>query len=533
MLTGQYSTFENRDKIRARVQKLVNPDEDGLHIPLEVQPILLKAVDEIAEPPSNLRENLKSEALHIQQIAEAEFQRKKKMWEEEFLNQLIEQTRDYPDGDMRPSQQPGKLTATSASLAPSNHPGAKHLEQFRAYVQDLLKSIAAFCQCTYALFFANLGTQDTVLFPLAATGVSAQLKRDLPHFNWRKAGFSGGALPEGKISSSAAYAVRGIRGNNHEEFADVSCVLPVARSGRHRGVLVLGPFKDAVDLDREADFLARVSDILSSFAFIKLEVRRLERQQQWKSTAQLLKHQIGTALTPISAQIQRSSLLARELDANSPQVPRILDLLRRADDLSFQLARGARETITQHMVQIETDDLDFELYPASVFVVNCVESFAQQAKTANRQIVIEDEKRVEALPAAEFDVARLTIALGNLLNNAIKYSYQDTTIYVRAALEALDNPENPILIIEVDDLGFEIALEDRERIFEEGTRSLTRAKMRNIPGSGFGLWEARAVVEAHGGKITVTCDKTTPHRTEGTCYRVIFTMRIPLYRVKR
>ena len=98
----------------------------------------------------------------------------------------------------------------------------------------------------------------------------------------------------------------------------------------------------------------------------------------------------------------------------------------------------------------------------------------------------------------------------------------------RASVEGVGRPDEAAAMVVIDDLGDEIRQEDRERIFEEGTRGLTAAKMGRIPGSGLGLWEARAVVEAHGGKISVTCEPTRIRRRQGLAYRVVFTVRIPL-----
>jgi signal transduction histidine kinase len=132
------------------------------------------------------------------------------------------------------------------------------------------------------------------------------------------------------------------------------------------------------------------------------------------------------------------------------------------------------------------------------------------------------------LPEADIDVARLTIAVSNLLDNALKYSFPNTSIYVRGSALSIHNPEMASALIEVDDLGVEIRLEDRERIFDQGTRGLIGAKMGRIPGAGLGLWEARAVIEAHRGEIGVNCEPTSILRSQGLAYHVVFSVRVPL-----
>jgi signal transduction histidine kinase len=126
----------------------------------------------------------------------------------------------------------------------------------------------------------------------------------------------------------------------------------------------------------------------------------------------------------------------------------------------------------------------------------------------------------------------MTIALSNVIENALKYSYSKTRIYLRSEVRLAGDLELAAAVIEVDNLGEEIRFEHQEAIFEQGTRGLTRAKMGRIPGTGLGLWEARAVVEAHGGKITVSCRPTAIHRRQGKAFRVIFSLRIPLRQAK-
>ena len=182
----------------------------------------------------------------------------------------------------------------------------------------------------------------------------------------------------------------------------------------------------------------------------------------------------------------------------------------------------------EHVLQVEPGDLEFERYPLSVLVINCATGFMKRAAERGLKLIIDDE--VEFLPEADVDVPRLTIALANLIDNAVKYSHPGRTISIRSHLDAISDPELAAAVIEVDSLGDEIAREKRERIFERGTRGLTEAKLGRIPGSGLGLWEARPVVAAHGGEIGVRCDETRVRSHIGPGYHVVFSVSVPLNR---
>ncbi len=85
--------------------------------------------------------------------------------------------------------------------------------------------------------------------------------------------------------------------------------------------------------------------------------------------------------------------------------------------------------------------------------------------------------------------------LGNLLSNAIKYSPEGGTITISGRMRS-DH-----VVICVQDEGPGIALEDVPRIFNLFYRSNQAA--RKTKGAGLGLFLAKAIVEAHGGKIWV------------------------------
>jgi signal transduction histidine kinase len=99
------------------------------------------------------------------------------------------------------------------------------------------------------------------------------------------------------------------------------------------------------------------------------------------------------------------------------------------------------------------------------------------------------------LPSLSVDPDRLGQVLGNLLNNAIKFTPVGGEVSVSA-----DRAEDEVWI-RVSDTGPGIALEDQERIFEPFYRG---QKGRRFPqGMGLGLSIARELVVAHGGRLDV------------------------------
>jgi two-component system sensor histidine kinase SenX3 len=110
------------------------------------------------------------------------------------------------------------------------------------------------------------------------------------------------------------------------------------------------------------------------------------------------------------------------------------------------------------------------------------------------------------------DRRQLVSALGNLIDNAVKYSDPGSEVRVQA-LRAGDR-----VGLAVSDRGIGIGSQHLERIFERFYR-VDRARSRETGGTGLGLAIVRHVAVNHGGEVTVTSQEG-----EGST----FTLLIPL-----
>ncbi len=104
-------------------------------------------------------------------------------------------------------------------------------------------------------------------------------------------------------------------------------------------------------------------------------------------------------------------------------------------------------------------------------------------------------------PPISGDHERLREVLTNLIGNAIKYSPEAGKIKVTGTWD-----KNNMVRLLVSDDGIGIPAADHERIFERFYRVDNRLA-RQTPGTGLGLFLVKAVVEAHGGRVSV---KSTP-----------------------
>jgi signal transduction histidine kinase len=101
-----------------------------------------------------------------------------------------------------------------------------------------------------------------------------------------------------------------------------------------------------------------------------------------------------------------------------------------------------------------------------------------------------------ALPAIRGDRTRLRQVLGNLIENAVKYSPEGGEVRVSAAAA------NGEVRIAVRDAGPGIPRDHQARIFEKFGRVDVPGASK--PGTGLGLFIARSIAEAHGGSLDVS-----------------------------
>lgn len=135
------------------------------------------------------------------------------------------------------------------------------------------------------------------------------------------------------------------------------------------------------------------------------------------------------------------------------------------------------------------------------------------AKKGNVELTLESIREV----TADADKVKLSLAITNLVENAIKYNVDSG--WVRVTLDA----DHKYFYIRVADSGIGIPEDSVEHIFERFFR-VDKARSREVGGTGLGLAITKNVIQMHHGVIDV---ESSPG--EGT----VFALRIPLNYVPR
>ncbi len=152
--------------------------------------------------------------------------------------------------------------------------------------------------------------------------------------------------------------------------------------------------------------------------------------------------------------------------------------------------------------------INFDIISLNTLLTDIVKRIRPLANNKSIELTLEYEREV----VAEVDEMKMTLALSNLIENAVKYTNEGG--YVRVSLDG----DHQNAFIKVSDTGIGIAEEEQGKIFDRFYR-VDKTRDRETGGTGLGLSITHSTVLIHNGSIKVMS-------TEGE--GSTFLLRIPL-----
>jgi len=199
----------------------------------------------------------------------------------------------------------------------------------------------------------------------------------------------------------------------------------------------------------------------------------------------LISHELRTPLTSIIGYLELTlddSNLTEEqrgyLDVVDHNADRLLKLV---DDLLF-------------VAQVEAGELEVRASELDLAAIARQSVAEAEPRAVAKGITLTYD--ADAAVPVQADKGRLFKVLDNLVSNAIKFTPTGGDIRV-----SVSNTDEAVRL-EVADTGIGIAAADQQRLFDRFFRTPTVVE-QHFPGTGLGLYIARAIVDAHGGSITV------------------------------
>jgi signal transduction histidine kinase len=227
--------------------------------------------------------------------------------------------------------------------------------------------------------------------------------------------------------------------------------------------------------------------LVGSYFIARAVTRELEVARLQSDFVSAVSHEFRT---PLASLCQLSEMLTDGRVPSEARRQEYYEGLRRASERLYRLV----ETLLDFgRMQAGAQQYRFELVEMGSFFRGVVEAFAQEAGERGYRVDVAEHPH---LPPVQADREALARALWNLLDNAVKYSPQNKTVWAKATCE------NGGVAISVTDKGLGIDPHEQKRIFKKFVRAAS-AEVAGAKGTGLGLTMVEHIVAAHRAQVHV------------------------------
>ena len=252
--------------------------------------------------------------------------------------------------------------------------------------------------------------------------------------------------------------------------------------------LILKENNETIKLPSEVnEFTEKLNDIKNDYITSKNNAK--EAEQKKNDLIMYMAHDLKTPLTSIIGYLtllNDEKNISKELQEKYLKIA--LDKSLRVEELTNQFFDITRYNL--HSMPINKTELNIT-YLLKQLIDECYPMLEKN----NLKCVLNAPDKVNYLG----DGDKLARAFGNLLKNAISYSYKDTVIEINVT-EELDK-----LYITFKNKGAKIPDYKLEKIFEKFYRG-DESRTSSTGGAGLGLAITKEIIELHSGKISVKND---------------------------
>jgi signal transduction histidine kinase len=217
------------------------------------------------------------------------------------------------------------------------------------------------------------------------------------------------------------------------------------------------------------------------------DVTRMKEFEKLKSDMlSLMSHELRTPLTSING-------FAELLMADESLPAEAREFLSIIHGESQRLSRMVSTFLSVARLE-QKDRQEVSMAPLLLgdVVRDAIGNFQPVAKRKRIRLVERDGQR---LPPVAADRGLITQAVAHLVDNAIRYSPERTTVMLSTALEA------DAVRLTIEDRGYGVPPEDLERVWEKFYRVSRDGRVKEEESTGLGLSFVREVVEQHGGQV--------------------------------
>lgn len=218
--------------------------------------------------------------------------------------------------------------------------------------------------------------------------------------------------------------------------------------------------------------------------------KKLQEIEQIKSDLlDTITHEFSTPIAIIKAYIDM--FLDGHFDMSNP---RHIDSLRSIRSAVVRLERLVMNLLTLSMGKGQNFELKKEKIFIQDIISNALSQLNEDITKKNINVILNIEPH---LPPIDADPSKLSIAVLNLLDNAVKFNKTGGIIRISAS-----QLKSKSIGVAISDTGIGIPEEKLEEIYSPFTQ-VDMSSTREHQGTGLGLTVAKTIIEAHNGKITL------------------------------
>jgi two-component system phosphate regulon sensor histidine kinase PhoR len=242
------------------------------------------------------------------------------------------------------------------------------------------------------------------------------------------------------------------------------------------------------DLERLERLASRVGLVLSNAQLLAQERQTVERLRQLDSMKSdfvaVTSHELRTPLTSVVGFIK--TLRRPDISLDRADIQEFLEIV---DRQSERLTRLVEDLLLTARIESGTIDLQMD----SVDIGRVLEESLDVFESAKERVQLAVQPD---LPSVVTDGYRLVQIARNLIENALKFSPEDSSVRVTVVRDGES------ILLEVADRGAGISAEDLPNVFER-FHQVGDPLDRHVQGLGLGLYIVRNIVDALNGSIDV------------------------------
>ena len=234
-------------------------------------------------------------------------------------------------------------------------------------------------------------------------------------------------------------------------------------------------------------------DLSSSFdrklsTLFNTKYKKHKRKEENKEYLSLFTHEMKNGISVIKGYVY---MILNDDKLSKNLSDEVKKYLKRVELSSSKLTSLTDNMLNFNKLNSGLFELNFTKYSLNTLLTDAIDSFKGFGEEKNINIQYENKLK-DSEDVIKIDRFKIDEVVSNLLNNAINYAYNNSTVHVMLSKENDDN-----ILVSIKDEGEGINEDELLSIFKKFYRS----DNNTISGTGLGLYISKVIIEKHNGNI--------------------------------